>query len=90
VAVIEVIKLFESGWAERCDAVWVTTCPPEEQVARLVRSRNLTEAQARARVEAQNPQADKLARAGVVIDTSGSYEATEAQVRRAWDQVMAG
>jgi dephospho-CoA kinase len=88
VAVIEVIKLFENGWAERCDSVWVTTCPPEEQVARLVRSRRLTEAEARARVAAQNPQADKLARADVVVDTSGSYEATEAQVRRAWAQLF--
>ncbi len=28
VAVIEVIKLFESGWADQCDQIWVTDCPP--------------------------------------------------------------
>lgn len=84
VVVIEVIKLFESGWARECDQVWVTHCPPEMQVARLVSDRGLSPAEARARVEAQNPQADKLARADVVIDTSGSLEETRRQVEAAW------
>ncbi len=84
VVVIEVIKLFESGWARECDQVWVTHCPPEVQMARLVSERGLSPAEARARVEAQNPQADKLARADVVIDTSGSLEETRRQVEAAW------
>ncbi|MCS7061083.1 MAG: dephospho-CoA kinase [Anaerolineae bacterium] len=88
IAVIEVIKLFEAGWAERCDQVWVTTCSTEEQIRRLIASRGLSEAEARARVEAQNPQEDKIARADVVIDTSGSPEQTEAQVHRAWNALL--
>ena len=90
VAVIEVIKLFESGWADRCDEVWVTHCTPEEQVARLIGSRGMSEADARARVAAQNPQADKLARADVVIDTSGTHEVTRAQVAREWRRLGSG
>ncbi len=88
VGVIEVIKLFEAGWAERCDQVWVTTCSPEEQVRRLMHSRGLSEAEARARAAAQNSQQDKIARADVVIDTSGPLDETEAQVRRAWDALL--
>ncbi|GIV85918.1 MAG: dephospho-CoA kinase [Candidatus Roseilinea sp.] len=84
VVVIEVIKLFESGWARECDQVWVTHCPPEMQVARLVSDRGLSLTEARMRIEAQNPQADKLARADVVIDTSGSLEDTRRQVETAW------
>lgn len=84
VVVIEVIKLFESGWARVCDQVWVTHCPPEMQVARLVKYRGLSPEEARARVEAQNPQAEKLACADVVIDTSGSLEETRRQVIAAW------
>lgn len=82
--VLEVIKLFESGWACQCDEVWVTHCPKEMQIARLMRDRGLSEAEARARVAAQNPQADKLARADLVIDTSGSLEYTRQQVEAAW------
>jgi dephospho-CoA kinase len=88
VAVIEVIKLFESGWADECDEVWVTHCEPEEQVLRLMHSRGMSEIEARSRVEAQNPQADKLARANVVIDTSGSVEQTRAHVAREWLRLL--
>ncbi len=90
VAVIEVIKLFESGWADRCDEVWVTHCRPEEQVARLIGSRGMSEADARVRVAAQNPQADKLARADVVIDTSGTHEETQTRVAREWKRIGEG
>jgi dephospho-CoA kinase len=89
VAVIEVIKLIESGWADRCDSVWVTDCPPADQVNRLMRSRGMSEAEARARVAAQNPQAEKLARADVVINTSGTFAQTRKQVTQAWDGLMA-
>ncbi len=89
VAVIEVIKLIESGWADRCDSVWVTDCPPEDQVNRLMRSRGMSEAEAHARVDAQNPQAEKLARADVIIDTSGTFAQTRKQVTQAWDRLIA-
>lgn len=84
VAVLEAILLFENHWAERCDQIWVTDCPPEEQAARLVASRGLSEDEAWARVRAQNAQADKVARAGVVIDTRGTPGESRAQVRRAF------
>lgn len=87
VAVIEVIKLFESGWADQCDEVWVTHCSPEEQVNRLMQSRGMSERDARARVASQNSQADKLAHADVVIDTSGTREETQAIVAREWARV---
>jgi dephospho-CoA kinase len=87
IAVIEVIKLFESGWAEKCDQVWVTHCAPEEQVLRLMHSRGLSETEARARVQAQNPQTAKLTQADVVIDTSGTYAQTRRLVQQAWEKV---
>ncbi|MCL5996652.1 MAG: dephospho-CoA kinase [Chloroflexi bacterium] len=90
VAVIEVIKLFESGWAEKCDRIWVTHCPPEQQVERLMHSRGMAEAEAVQRVAAQNPQSEKLAHADVVIDTSGTVEQTREQVLRAWQELVAG
>lgn len=84
VVVIEAIKLFESSWARACDQVWVTHCSPETQLARLVEFRGLSPEEARVRIEAQNPQADKLAQADVVIDTSAGLEETRRQVMAAW------
>ena len=87
VAVIDAIKLLEGGWKQICDAVWVVTCPPEQQLARLISTRGMREDEARARIAAQPPQADKVAQAGVVIDNSGSLEATRRQVEAAWQAI---
>lgn len=82
--VIEVIRLFEGGYAERCDQVWVTHCSRAAQIARLMHSRGMTLEEATRRVDAQPAQADKLAQADVIIDTSGTHDETDAQVDTAW------
>jgi len=82
--VIEAIKLLESELRQRCQAIWVTTCREEQQLQRLMNGRKMTRAQALARIRSQAPQAEKLAQADVVIDTSGTMDYTEKQVERAW------
>ena len=84
VVVIEAIKLIEAGMAEIYDSLWVTTCPPEQQIQRIVAARGLSQAEAEQRVRAQPPQEEKIARADVVIDTSGTLAQTREQVRAAW------
>jgi dephospho-CoA kinase len=88
VAVIDAIKLIESGWPAICDAVWVVTCQPEQQVERLVRTRGMNETEARQRIAAQPPQEQRLAHATVVIDNSGSQEQTRTQIEDAWQQIL--
>lgn len=87
VVVVEAIKLLESGMAETYDAIWVTTCTEEEQVHRLENSRGLSRTEALRRIHAQPPQAEKLARADVIIDTSGTKAETRAQVLVAWEEI---
>ena len=86
VVVVEAIKLIESGMAEGCDSVWVTTCRPNQQIRRLTGGRKMSRAEARRRVQAQPPQEDKIARADVVIDTDGTLAQTRAQVQAAWER----
>ena len=88
VVVVEAIKLIESGMASGCDNVWVTTCRPRQQVCRIVGGRGLSRAEAWERVRAQPPQEHKIARADVVVDTSGSMSRTRAQVQAAWDRLI--
>lgn len=87
VIVVEAIKLIEAGMHRAYHALWVTTCPPETQIARLISRRGLSETQARLRVEAQPPQAEKLALADVIIDTGGTMEDTRRQVLAAWQAI---
>jgi dephospho-CoA kinase len=89
VAVIDAIKLIESGWAAECDQVWVVTCPEAQQVARLMATRGMSEAEARQRVAAQPPQEARLPHASVVIDNGGTQAATRAQVEAAWARALA-
>jgi dephospho-CoA kinase len=88
--VVEAIKLIEAGMADVCDSVWVTTCRPDQQVKRLVGGRGLSPAEARRRVQAQPPQEEKIIRADVVVDTSGSLSRTRAQVLMAWEHLRRG
>lgn len=85
IVAVEAIKLLESGMAAQlCDQVWVVTCAAEQQQARIMVQRGLTAEQALLRMEAQPPQAYKIAQADVVIDNSGTIEETRRQVHAAW------
>lgn len=87
ILVVDAIKLYEGGLADYCDETWAVTCAPEQQLARLMRRNGFSEAEARLRIDAQPPQAEKAARADVVIDNSGTPEATRALVDAAWERV---
>lgn len=90
IIVIEAIKLIEAGWHQICQSVWVTTCPSEMQVERLVTKRSLSYEQACQRVTAQPPQKLKIDLADVVIDTSGDLADTRRQVEAAWQAIDTG
>lgn len=83
VVVIEAIKLVEAGYARECDEVWLVTCSPEEQRARLV-GRGMAAADADQRIVAQSGLVERLAPAATrVIDTSGPPEEAERRVAAA-------
>lgn len=89
IAVIDAIKLIESGYPAICDAVWVVVCDEREQVRRLVESRGMTSEDARQRIAAQPPQHEKTAVADVIIDNSGTLAATQVQVLAALQAIAA-
>lgn len=88
VAVLDAIKLLESGWKPACHAVWVVTCAPEQQVARLMQARGLSEADARQRIAAQPTQESRIAQADLVIDNSQTVAHTRQQVQQAWERIQ--
>jgi dephospho-CoA kinase len=80
--IYEASLLVESGRHRELDGLIVVRASPEAQVARVVRRDGLSEREARARIDAQLPLADKLRVATHVIDNDGDLAATEAQVDR--------
>ena len=89
VGIADIPLLFETGRAKDFDTVLVASCPPELQVARLVKRNNLTEAEARQRLATQLPIDEKARRADYVIDTSGDRRETDRQVATVWSAILA-
>jgi dephospho-CoA kinase len=88
VVAIEGIKLIEAGLAEKCNSLWVVDAPEEAQIERLAAQRQMDEAEARRRMDAQPPQSDKVQRADVVIHNAGSFSDLWAQVQAQWNQIV--
>jgi dephospho-CoA kinase len=83
--VVEAIRLVEGGLAATCDEVWLVTCEPAAQRERLAR-RGLDRAEADGRIDAQAHLVDRARTAAtIVIDTSGTFEATRSIVDAAFD-----
>ena len=77
VVVLDIPLLFETGWEQRCDLTWVVACSPQQQLTRLMARDHLDQAAAQARIAAQYPLTEKMARADVVLmndnDQAGLY-----------------
>ncbi len=88
VAVYEAALLVENGIHHGLDGLIVVTCDEATQLARLIARDGYTEADARARIAAQAPNADKLAAATWVVDTSGPLADTKAELARVWEEIL--
>lgn len=84
VVVLVAPLLLEHGGERYVDQVWVVHVRPEVQLERLMRRDGLTAEQAEARRSAQISASERLQRADVVIDNSGSPEETVRQIESSW------
>ena len=82
VAVYEAALIVENGLQAGLDGLIVVVAPPEVQMARLRLRDGMSAEEARARIAAQLPSADKLRHATVTIDNTGSEADLAAQVER--------
>jgi dephospho-CoA kinase len=80
VAVLDIPLLFETGSDRRVDVVVVVTAPFELQHSRAFRRPGMTEEKFQALLAKQMPDAEKRRRADFIVDTSGSFDSTRAQV----------
>jgi dephospho-CoA kinase len=88
-AIIDAALLVETGIHLRFDRLAVVHCPPSVQLARLMARDGSSEADARARIDAQMPIGEKTTFAHLRVDTSGSPKDTEAGALRLSEEIRA-
>jgi dephospho-CoA kinase len=90
VVVIEAIKLLESGRLLRlCGEVWVVVADEATQLQRLMQTRGMSETEARRRMAAQSPQAEKVKYATRVIENNGNWRTLHIHLDSIWNELMA-
>ena len=87
IALLEAALLFEAGWDDLAEEIWVTAAPPEIAAQRVAERSNLPLDQVMDRIRSQMSTDDRVKRADVVIDTSGDMESTERQAKGKWDEL---
>ncbi|MBI4950980.1 MAG: dephospho-CoA kinase [Myxococcales bacterium] len=88
-ACYEAALIVENGLADAFRPLVVVALPEPLQLARLMARSGLGEAEARRRIAAQRPLADKVAVADYVIDNSGTPAELEAEAARVLGEIRA-
>ncbi|XP_072949345.1 bifunctional coenzyme A synthase isoform X2 [Epargyreus clarus] len=89
VVVMEAAVMVRAKWYKYCHQLWSVIIPPTEAIKRLQTRNNLTEEEAKLRVEAQPTNLEQIAMANVVFSPYWSHEYTAGQVDKAWEQLQA-
>lgn len=84
--IVEAALMTETGWTGGAGALWVVIADPEVALARLVRDRAMSEAEARLRIGAQATNTERRKNATIVIENNGTLAELETTVDRAWRQ----
>ncbi len=89
-ALYDAALLIENDLQRELDGVILVAAPKEAQLERLLRTRNMSPAEAAARIAAQLPLDAKRAHATWVIENDGTLENTRAQVEQVFRALSAG
>ena len=84
VAVLEAALLFDAGWDDLTDEVWVTVVPPEVAARRTAERSGLSVEQVLSRIQAQMSNEERIKRSDVVIDTNCDRAGTTRQLEEQW------
>jgi dephospho-CoA kinase len=87
-AVLEAAVLFEAGWEDLTDEIWVVVVEPGLAVGRLAARNGLDPEAARARIASQLSNAERTARADVVIENNKGLDELEAEIGAAWEELQ--
>ena len=88
IAVLEAALLFDAGWDDLTDEVWVTVVDAETAARRASERSGIPVEQVLERIQkAQMASDERIRRSDVAIDTSGTVEDTRRRTLEAWGEL---
>ncbi len=84
IAVLEAAIMIEAGWTDMCDELWVTQASEADAISRLQSRNNLTEEQAKQRINAQLSNEERADEADVLLQNTGTIEELRIRVGELW------
>jgi len=84
VVVLEAAVLLEAGWQDLVDILWVTVIEKNIAIKRATSRDGVDAAAVEARINSQLSNAERTAKADVVIDNSGSLNELQKQLQTHW------
>jgi dephospho-CoA kinase len=87
--VLEAAVLFEAGWEDAVDEIWVAVVDVETAVSRAMERDGADEAAIRKRIDSQLSNDERRRRADIIIDNNGDEAALLRLLDAEWDRVMA-
>ena len=82
--VLEAAVLIEAGWETIGTETWVIEVNPEVAVRRIVLRDQISESEARSRIDSQLTNQERAAKADVIITNNGSTERFFQEVKKRW------
>ena len=86
--VLEAAVMFEAAWEDLVNEVWVVVVEPDHAVERLATRNGLDAAAARARIDSQLSNAERIARSDIVITNNGTLDELESNIQQAWNALQ--
>ena len=90
IIIYEATLLFEAEQAALCDITIALSSPQPLVIARVTSRDGFTGDQVQARIDAQNRDSYRVARAHITVNNDGSLHDLTLKARRVWDDLSAG
>ena len=86
VVIVEIPLLFETGFEPFCHKTLVVKAK-DEMILKRLKEKGFSKEEISARQKAQMPQEEKLKRADLIIDNSGTFQETRREVEKIWKKI---
>jgi phosphopantetheine adenylyltransferase / dephospho-CoA kinase len=88
IVILEAAVLLQAGWETEVHEIWSCIIPPDVAIKRVMERNNLTEDEAKSRIDSQAANSFVVEHSNVVFSSLWSYEYSQSQAEKAWNELL--